>query len=422
LGGTGTLSVRTLDTAGNSTTGTGHGYTLDQSAPTAPAISGISPDAGTSSTDGITDVATVSVSGTAEANSTITLYDGATLVGTVTADGTGAWTASGITLNQGANSLTATATDAAGNTGSASSAFTGTLDTTAPTVASVTDDTTSPNVSAGVPVTLTLQFSENVTASAGTTLQLSDGGTATYAGGSGTGTLTFTYTPGAPATGVTVTGLATGALTDIAGNTATGFGETICFMPGTRVATPLGEIAVETLKIGDLVTTADGHTAPVRWIGRQTISRVFADPLRVLPIRIQAGALGESLPARDLLISADHAILLEGVLVQAGALVNGSSIRRETDVPVNFTYYHVELDDHSLILAEGVPAETFIDNIDRLAFDNWDEHEALYPEGRAMRELPYARAQARRQVPQHIRKRLAERTAALFDQGASTAA
>ena len=193
-------------------------------------------------------------------------------------------------------------------------------------------------------------------------------------------------------------------------------------MPGTRVATPLGEVAVETLKIGDLVTTAEGHAAPVRWIGRQTVSRVFADPLRVLPIRIQAGALGESLPARDLLISADHAILIDGVLVQAGALVNGRSIRRETDVPMTFTYYHVELDDHALILAEGVPAETFIDNVDRLAFDNWEEHEALYPRGRPIRELPYARAMAGRQVPQHIRKRLAERTDTLCGREAASAA
>ena len=198
--------------------------------------------------------------------------------------------------------------------------------------------------------------------------------------------------------------------------------ETICFMAGTRVATPSGEVAVETLRIGDLVMTADGHAAPVRWIGRQTVSRLFADPLRVLPIRIQAGALGENLPARDLLISADHAILVDGVLVQAGALVNGSSIRRESAVPMNFTYYHVELDDHALVLAEGVPAETFIDNVQRMAFDNWSEHEALYPEGRAMQELPYARVMARRQVPHRIRQRLAQRTDTLCGREAASAA
>jgi hypothetical protein len=105
--------------------------------------------------------------------------------------------------------------------------------------------------------------------------------------------------------------------------------------------------------------TSDGRTMPVSWIGRQTVSTRFADPLRVLPIRIKAGALGVGVPSRDLLLSSDHAVLVGDVLIQAGALVNGSSIVRETDVPQTFTYYHVELDDHSLILAENTPAETF---------------------------------------------------------------
>jgi hypothetical protein len=135
------------------------------------------------------------------------------------------------------------------------------------------------------------------------------------------------------------------------------------------------------------------------------------DPLRVLPIRIEAGALGENLPARDLLLSSDHALLIGGVLIQAGALVNGTTIRRERDVPQVFTYYHVELEDHSLILAEGVPAETFVDNVDRMAFDNWDEHLARWPNGREIAEMPLARAKSARQVPPAVRAQLAQRAA-----------
>lgn len=191
---------------------------------------------------------------------------------------------------------------------------------------------------------------------------------------------------------------------------------TICFMPGTHIATPTGEVEVQDLRIGDLVLTAEGAAAPVRWIGRQSIVRTFADALRVLPIRIQAGALGESVPRRDLLVSPDHALLVEGVLVQAAALVNGSSIRRETQAPQRYTYYHVELDEHALILAEGAPAETFIDNVQRLAFDNWEEHEALFPDGRAMRELPHARAAAARQVPGAVARLVAQRAQALAAQ------
>jgi hypothetical protein len=182
----------------------------------------------------------------------------------------------------------------------------------------------------------------------------------------------------------------------------------LCFMQGTLIATPAGERAVETLAIGDLVLTAAGATAPVRWMGRRTLHAfgpdgyLRADPLRVMPIRIRAGALGDNLPVRDLLVSPDHAILVEDILIQAGALVNGVSILRERRLPERFTFYHVELADHALILAEGVAAETFVDNVDRLGFDNWAEHEALYGNEPCIAEMPYPRALSHRQVPQEI--------------------
>ena len=81
--------------------------------------------------------------------------------------------------------------------------------------------------------------------------------------------------------------------------------------------------------------------------------------------------------------------IMRSTLIQAGALINGTSIVRETNVPTTFTYYHVEVEDHSLILAENTPAETFVDNVDRLGFDNWAEHEAIYPNGKHVNELPY---------------------------------
>jgi hypothetical protein len=195
-------------------------------------------------------------------------------------------------------------------------------------------------------------------------------------------------------------------------------GYTICFLAGTMIRTPEGEAPVETLRRGDLVLTADGAVKPVSWLGRQTISKRFADPLRSWPVRVKAGALGANVPARDLLLSPDHALLVEGVLIHAGALVNGTSIVRETIAPDVFVYYHVELDDHSLILAENAPAETFIDNVDRLAFDNWEEHVALYPEGRSLEELPNPRAKACRQVPARIRAAL---DALAIDIGAAAA-
>ena len=80
--------------------------------------------------------------------------------------------------------------------------------------------------------------------------------------------------------------------------------------------------------------------------------------------------------------------------VKTGALVNGVSIVRERHVPTTFTYYHIELDSHELILAENTPAETFIDHVDRMGFDNWAEYEALYPDGRSIEEMAYPRAKA----------------------------
>lgn len=187
----------------------------------------------------------------------------------------------------------------------------------------------------------------------------------------------------------------------------------VCFMPGTMIRTPHGEAAVEHLRIGDLVKSIDGRPVAVRWIGRQTVAPRFADELR-LPIRIRVGALGENVPSRDLLVSADHAFLLDGALVHAGALVNGTSVVRERDVPAMFIYYHIEADDHALIVAENTPAETFIDNVDRRRFDNWAEYDALYPAGKAIVEMDYPRAKAFRQVPVATRDRLAARARALY--------
>lgn len=178
----------------------------------------------------------------------------------------------------------------------------------------------------------------------------------------------------------------------------------VCFLAGTMVATPRGEVAIETLNVGDLVLTTEGTTKPVRWLARQTVSTLFADSLRSLPILLRAGALGEDLPTRDLYISPDHALLIDGLLVQAGALVNGTSIVRHADMPKTFLYFHVELDDHSLILAEGVAAETFVDNVTRRAFDNWQEAPEV-----AIAEIELPRVKSARQLPERLKTLIAAR-------------
>jgi Hint domain len=188
-----------------------------------------------------------------------------------------------------------------------------------------------------------------------------------------------------------------------------------CFLAGTHIATPQGEALIEELRAGDIVLTSDGMPVPIRWIGVRSVMSRFVDPRRGYPIRIQAGAFAENIPTRDLLVSPDHAMFLDGILAQAGALVNGLSITRETTMPARFTYYHIEVADHALILAEGAATETFVDNVDRMNFDNWAEHEQQHLGAPPIAELPYPRAKGSRQLSSRIRQQLANRACAIAE-------
>ena len=145
-----------------------------------------------------------------------------------------------------------------------------------------------------------------------------------------------------------------------------------CFATGTRIATARGEVAVEDLRVGDLVVTAGGRGAlqPVVWLGHAEVSIAkHPEPIQVQPILIKAGALAEGVPFRDLRVSPDHALFLDGRLVPAGFLVNGTTIIREAWCP-QVTYWHVELPAHAVLLAEGAPAESYLDDGNRKHFDN----------------------------------------------------
>jgi len=184
--------------------------------------------------------------------------------------------------------------------------------------------------------------------------------------------------------------------------------EAACFLAGTRVATLSGSCAVEDLAIGQQVRTADGGIATVRWVGRQQVHTRFGPVARHAPIRVRAGALGPDSPYSDLYVTADHALLVDDVLCQAGALVNGTTI---TPVPISelgdrYTVYHVETAAHEVILANGAPAETFVDTISRRAFDNAETYPARNGAAPEMSELPYPRAMSARQLPRAVRARL----------------
>jgi Hint domain len=142
-----------------------------------------------------------------------------------------------------------------------------------------------------------------------------------------------------------------------------------CFAEGTLIATPDGERAVETLRPGETVLVASGEIRDIVWIGRRRIdARHHPDPASVLPVRIAAGAFGPGLPRADLLLSPDHAVFVNGVLIPIRFLINHTTIAR---APVDeVDYYHIELPSHDLLLAEGMAVESWLDTGDRSRFDN----------------------------------------------------
>lgn len=165
-----------------------------------------------------------------------------------------------------------------------------------------------------------------------------------------------------------------------------------CFCKGTRIRAVRGsrevEVAIEALAIGDLVVTASGDQRAVRWIGTRSYSGRFASRNPdALPVRFKAGSLADNVPVRDLLISPKHAMFLDGVLVPAEYLVNGLSIIKETRVD-RVDYYHVELDSHDVLLAEGAASESFVDDGGRAIFQNAHEYAALFQHERR-REAVY---------------------------------
>lgn len=181
-----------------------------------------------------------------------------------------------------------------------------------------------------------------------------------------------------------------------------------CFLTGTHIETPSGPVPVEQLRAGDLVCCAGGGSVPVLWMGHVSVRWPFRPVERLMPVCIDAGALAPGVPVRDLTVTADHALLLDGVLVNAAALVNGTTIRR-LDVAASdpvLTFWHIETEAHDMILAEGVAAETFVDNVSRQSFDNFDQYLASHGAEREIEESATPRAMSPRQVPKALRTRI----------------
>jgi hypothetical protein len=170
-------------------------------------------------------------------------------------------------------------------------------------------------------------------------------------------------------------------------------------------------VPVEELEVSDRLSlyvkpTSNDSTDLVKWVGRQTLHPAMANLIDYLPIKISSNALGLGQPFQDLSVSPDHAILFDGTLIHAKALVNGTSIVQMTEWAGNVEYFHIETENHELIYANGVPAETFIDNVSRKQFDNYAEFEAMYPNVPMITELDIPRVLFRRQLSTVTAQRL----------------
>ncbi len=167
---------------------------------------------------------------------------------------------------------------------------------------------------------------------------------------------------------------------DFAGDT---FISITCFRVGTRIGTVNGKVPVERLCVGDpvLVLGSDGDLVPraITWIGHRSIDcERHPRPDQVWPVRIRAGAFGRDAPSRDLFLSPDHAVFVDDVLIPVKHLINGGCI---VQVPMNeVSYFHIELQEHAVLFAEGLPTESYLDTGDRDKFANGGKRLVLFPD------------------------------------------
>ncbi len=186
----------------------------------------------------------------------------------------------------------------------------------------------------------------------------------------------------------------------------TDLGPVTCYCTGTMILTDNGEVPVEELVPTDKVITYSGRQAAVLWRGGWQVDLdAQIKPERVRPVRILAGALGDNVPHRDLYVSPDHSLYLDGVLIPAHLLINGATITQPVRTGV-VRYHHVQVEPHDVLLAEGAAAESFLD-LGHTGFTKRDEEPKTWED--ACAPIVLAGPQLA-----HVRKMLAARAQELL--------
>jgi Hint domain len=137
-----------------------------------------------------------------------------------------------------------------------------------------------------------------------------------------------------------------------------------CFLKGTKISTTSGDRLVQDLQIGDEVQTLAGRKT-IKWIGYNKFTKEEGRPWQdsVMPIRVARFAIDDHTPNRDLYLSPLHCIFLNEALIPAMYLINETSIAQGTPPDISeIEYYHIDLDTHEVIYAEGTLVESFFDD------------------------------------------------------------
>lgn len=147
-----------------------------------------------------------------------------------------------------------------------------------------------------------------------------------------------------------------------------------CFCRGSRIRTARGDIPIEEIQIGDHIVVFDddvtkGTTRQVTWVGqsRAVVRSRLPNDEAGYPVRLLKGAIAHNVPYKDMLITSEHCLFLDGRFVPVRMLVNGRSIFFDKSI-ASYDYYHVETEDHSVIMADGVLTESYFDTGNRFAF------------------------------------------------------
>ncbi|MBO1358591.1 Hint domain-containing protein [Acetobacter sacchari] len=186
-----------------------------------------------------------------------------------------------------------------------------------------------------------------------------------------------------------------------------------CFLAGSMIRTPKGDLPVEDLKIGDEIVTLLGGVEDLRsvvWVGSKKVIAEVGRPVDQAgyPIRILRNAIADGVPYKDMLITPEHGLLFDGNFVPARMLVNDRSVFYDRSI-TEYEYYHVETEKHSVIVADGAPTESYLDTGNRQTFRQHGPVARLGGKPRSWANDGAAPLEVRRHVVEPIFRRIEER-------------